>query len=297
MQIKLDVKSDAKSDGKTADKTADNGLDEWKAARDIFGKFDDRIADLRKWGFSFLSALITADALTKLFDSTSTYPNDRIGIAIFGITLVLIIALMVQDKNYQLFQCAAGIRTSILEARLNLELTETISFRGKMDKFNYYVLGVYLLFASVAGIIGVLYFYPDILLTLIVIIITIIAIVLIYWIGTRGPDLTRQVDWSFDRISCIQGEKIRITATNLCEKPVTFPVGKVWEIREEGKEKTATTPQTITEELTIGGQNNYSWEIPTDKLNPGIYRVFPAYLNGGLWEDPLRRAIIVQPKQ
>ena len=100
----------------SGNKFADNGLDEWKAARDILSKFDDRIADLRKWGFSFLSGLITADALTKLFGGND-FPNDRIGIAIFSITLVLVIALMVLVKNYQLFQTATAIRARILETR------------------------------------------------------------------------------------------------------------------------------------------------------------------------------------
>lgn len=139
-----------KSDVKADDKAGDNGLDEWKAARDIFDKFDDRINDIRKFGFTFLSGLITADALTKLFNAT----DDRVRLGVVGITLLLTVALLVLDKNYQLFQFAAGIRAKVLETRLNLELTETIGFRSDMDKFKNYVLAVYLAFAAVAGASG-----------------------------------------------------------------------------------------------------------------------------------------------
>ncbi len=290
-------KPDNKSDGKSDNKSGDNGLDEWKAARDVFDKFDDRISDLRKFGFTFLSGLIAADALTKLFNA----PDDRIRLGVVGITLLLTVALMVLDKNYQLFQFAAGIRAKILETRLNLELTETIAFRSNMYKFKDYVLAIYLAFASVAGLVGILLFYPKVTWLSATIIFTVISAIFIYFINMRQPNTERQVDWSFDRTTCELGEKIRITVTNLCDNPVSFPTGNpLWAIRKEGKD-TYLFSELNPAGLTVLGQNNYTWEISTDNLDgPGIYRVHPAFVEGngveGLWQNPMKRAIIVEPK-
>jgi membrane protein implicated in regulation of membrane protease activity len=313
-----------KPDDKSDDESSDSGLDEWKAARDVFDKFDDRISDLRKFGFTFLSGLIAADALTKLFAA----PDDRIRLGVVGITLLLTVALMVLDKNYQLFQIAAGIRAKILEVRLNLELTETIAFRSDMDKFRDYVLAVYLAFAGVAGLVGILLFYPKVTWLLATSGFTIIAAVSIYLINRHQPNLERQVDWSLDRTTCALGEKIRITVTNLCPKDsVSFPKGNIWVVRkEDGTKDVYSEPNPG---IVISEGNNYSWELSTDKLKePGIYRVFPAYVEKkekeglwseihrafqrvfhskvkekikeeeglGLWSAPLKRAIIVKPK-
>jgi membrane protein implicated in regulation of membrane protease activity len=285
-----------KSEDKSGDKTSDSGLDEWKTARDVFDKFDDRISDLRKFGFTFLSGLIAADALTKLW----TAPDDRIRLGVVGITLLLTVALMVLDKNYELFQCAAGIRAKILEVRLNLELTETIGFRSGMDKFRDYVLAVYLAFAGVAGLVGILLFYTKVTYLLATSVFTIITAVFIYLINRIQPNLERQVDWSFDQTTCELGEKVRITVTNLCpKKSVSFSKGKsVWVVRKEGgTEDIYSEPNP--EGIVIAGGNNFSWEVSTDKLEgPGIYRVFPAKVieknvTEGLWSEPLKRAIIV----
>ena len=184
---------------------------------------------------------------------------------------------------------------------MNLELTETIGFRSRLDNFNDYVLAVYAVFGSVAGAIGVLYFYPRVILTLATIATTIVAVIIICLVGTRTPDLSRQVDWSFDRTACEEGENIMIMATNLCDNPVTFLAGTVVEIREQRQNSDFKYPVNLSRDLIIEGLNNYSWEIQTSSLHgPGVYRVFPAYVKegggSGLWPDPLKRAITVQPK-
>lgn len=277
----------------SGDNSGDSGLDEWKVARDMLDKFDDRINDLRKFGFTFLSGLIAADALTKLWAA----PDDRIRLSVVIITLLLTVALMVLDKNYILFQDAAAIRAKILEVRLNLELTETISFRSRIDRFRYYVLSVYLAFAFVGGGIGILLFYTKVDYFVATIVSIAVAVLLICLINRIHPNSERQVDWSFDQTTCEKGEAIRIMATNLCPKEaVSFPKGKpVWVIRKEGETEDIHS-EANHRGLVIEGGNNFSWEVSTDKLEPGIYRVFPAYVGTGeLWSEPLKRAIIVSP--
>jgi membrane protein implicated in regulation of membrane protease activity len=306
--------------------TSDNGMDEWKSARDVYGKFDDRQHELRKYGFTFLSALIAADSLTKLG------ADSRIAFAIISITLLLTVALRLLDQNYALFIEAVNIRARILEVRLNLELSDTISDRYERDKFGRYVFGMYAVFAVVAGAVGIIVLYPNVLLLVLTAVFLIASVIALALIQRLTVNLKRSVDWSFDRTLCEQGEKVRIIATNLCPKTaVSFRNGVVWEVRKEGEK--GFVYQEKTDGLEIKPGNNYSWELsiekpiekplgdiidkiigkfndspaqePTQKhmvrLEPGIYRVFPSYVEGskipGLWDEPLKRAIIVsKPK-
>lgn len=270
------------------------GIDEWKSAREIFVEVDDHQHDLRKYGFTFLSALIAADSLTILFSGS----DDRVVFAVVGVTLLLTVALSLFDRRYELFKHAVAIRAKILETRLNLELTETISYRSRMDNFEGYVFWIYVTFAAVAGIVGIIILYPRLYLLGIVVLITGIAVIALYAISRIMPNLTGLVDWSMDRVVCIQGEKVRITATNLCPNiSVSFEAKRtLWEIRKEGEAKPVFS-ETSPVEIVIAKENNYSWELLTDNLDPGIYRLFPSnpkeFERKGLWERPLKRAIVI----
>ncbi len=255
------------------------GMEEWKSARDVFGKFDDRQHDLRKYGFTFLSALIAADSLTTLFKNT----DDRIILTIIGITLLLTVALRLLDKTYELYMNATAIRAQILEVRLNMELTETISYRHETDKFDRYVLGVYMSFALVAGFVGFAVVFPHALLLFLILVFMIATFFFLAIIHRLTPNVEHLVDWSFDRTVCEEGEKVRIMATNLCKGDVFFEENKpVWAIHKEGqKEPLRILPQPQNAPaggIVIFGHNNYVWELPTDKLPPGIYRVYPYHV-------------------
>lgn len=278
----------------------DFGIEEWKVARAVFEKFDDRQHDLRKYGFTFLSALIAADSLTKLVKDA----DERIRLTVVGVTLLLTVALKLLDKNYELFMAATAMRAKILEVRLNLELTETISYRHESDKFDRYVLAVYVLFAVVAGLVGAALLYPQVPFWWLAIAFTGIAIIGLVAIHLLKPNLKRAVDWSFDRIMFAEGEKVRITLTNLGSKPVSFDKDqKVWEVRKEGETEPIYTEKASTR-IVIAPGSNYSWEFPKEKPEPepGIYRVFPGNVKesmekGTLWSRPLKRAIIIsKPK-
>jgi hypothetical protein len=167
------------------------------------------------------------------------------------------------------------------------------------------VLTVYLAFAAVAGLVGILLFYTKVYYLAATSVFTFIACIVIFFINRIQPNLERQVDWSFDQTMCELGEKVRITATNLCPKhAVIFPKGKpVWVVRKEGGTEVVHS-EPNPEGIVIAAGNNFSWEVSTDKQlkEPGIYRVFPAKVieknvEEGLWSEPLRRAIIVSPRR
>lgn len=95
------------------DKDREIHLKEWEKARGVLQFYDDKLHDLRKYGFSFITAFLTADGIllsTKLSSGTPA----PIKFAVFGVTLILILALHLIDKNYRVFSkgsCNACIGT------------------------------------------------------------------------------------------------------------------------------------------------------------------------------------------
>jgi hypothetical protein len=277
-----------------AESSSGTALEEWKETRGILSRFDGNLHDLRKYGFTFLAALFTIDALQKLVSNNIT---DYVRLGLIGITIAFIITLRFLDHNYQQFQNAASIRARILERMLNIEVTETISERYKKEKIYNWNLGVYIGFVIIALLIGF-----------------IILPLGIYWLGPfvfacigigfllfikyskdlnvnlhhHGTELKE--DWIIDKVSCKQGEKVRITITNLDEKnELIILSGKpVCDIRDE--ENTVSYPQLSENGISIPPDGNYSWLWDTGNVTPDtIYRIFPRGWGG----EPMRRSIVV----
>jgi hypothetical protein len=200
----------------------------------VLARFDENLHDLRKYGFIFLAALLAADSVQTFFELEE---NTRF--ALILITIAFIVTLRLLDHNYQRFQNAASIRAGILETILNIELTETISERYKRNRLYWYIFSVYVGFVLVAGgleaaILSAGYWSWLIAATGIGIgLISAFSLTLTVSLQHR-KDLPRE-DWTIDRLSCEQGEKVRIVITNLDEKEaVNFESGDVaCEIRGE----------------------------------------------------------------
>jgi len=268
-------------------------LEEWKEARGILSRFDENLHDLRKYGFTFLAALFTIDALQKLVSKDIT---DNIRLGLIAITIAFIVTLRLLDHDYQQFQSAASIRARILERMLNIEVTETISEKYKRDKLYNWNLGVYIGFVIIALFIGLM-ILPYGMYWLVASGFAFVGIVLIFIIKYsknlkvnlhhHGTELKE--DWTIDRVSCKQGEKVRITITNLDEKnELIIPSGKiVCDIRNE--ENTVSHPQLSANGISIPPGGNYSWLWDTSNVAPDtIYRIVPRD-----WGDPIRRSIVV----
>jgi hypothetical protein len=144
----------------TEKETPSNQLDEWKAARDVIGKFDDRIDNLRKNGFTFITGLLTAQSLLESNLMLGT-PNSAtntvlpsVKVAVVTATLILIIALRLLDRSYIVQQRAAINRAMMIEKFLNIELTKTI-FDAYHRRDLWIIIPIlYGLFAIAAGILG-----------------------------------------------------------------------------------------------------------------------------------------------
>jgi hypothetical protein len=278
----------------------DNALEEWKASRDVLAKFDDRILDLRKIGFSLLTALLAAQSLLiPSFYATAVLPS-TIKLTVITATLLLIVTVRLIEKNYQLFQEAAATRAVVIERNLNFELTETISDRSKSDKFSSYVTGVYLLFAIVAGIVGffvilpnyqisqMLNLIPQLLRTRLLVLMVLITIVILFLIDRVPLGFSHYlqkdipVDWTLDKVNFMRGEFVGITLTNCSDKSkdkIRFKRNKlVWEIMRE--DSTSIHKQYGSDRIVIPRQGSYTWFWDTNEdegkvhKGPVVYRLF-----------------------
>lgn len=127
--------------------TTNNDLEEWKQARSVLQFFDDKLHDLRKYGFSFLTALLTAESfLTKAPTNAQPSLPDEVKFAVYCVTFVLIVALWLLDTNYRAFQEATAKRAIVLEKRLNFELSQEISRKYVEARIARHVFVVYLCF-------------------------------------------------------------------------------------------------------------------------------------------------------
>jgi hypothetical protein len=268
-----------------------NALDEWKEARGVLARFDGNLNDLRKYGFTFLAALLAADSVQALLKIEE---NTRF--ALIVITIAFIVSLRLLDHNYQQFEYATSIRARILETILNIELTETISERYRRDRLNWYVLSVYVAFVIMAGGLGVSILSAGYQVWVIVAVavgiglISTLSLTLKVNLLTHGMDLPEE-DWIIDRVSCEQGEKVRITVTSLGENSVNFKSGHVvFEIR--GEEGDLVDTVEANSDVSIPSYGNHSWLWDTKKTEPDkIYRVWPRG-----WTVPMKRSILVKRK-
>ena len=137
----------------SADK--DLAVTEWSASREVIAKLDDRITDLRKTGFTLVTALFAIGGLISKFVGTSgTILTPPVQFAIILVTLVLIVTLFLMDDMYRSEQRAAEFRARVLETRLNLELTVTTTYlyqRAKMGKVIKWVYAAFLIGATLLG--------------------------------------------------------------------------------------------------------------------------------------------------
>jgi hypothetical protein len=288
--------------------SSDNGngsfTDEWKACRGILGDYDGRLHELRKYGFSFLTALLSAESILipsipSLVASGKVLP-DSIKCTVLIVNLMLIVLLRLMDRNYQVFQSAAASRALVRERTLNFELTEVISQRYDDNYVRQYVTVLYGAFTGGVLFLGLSVLDLNYLFMGILGVAWGVALFLILILGRHvkvnypyGP-----IDWTIERLECKQGEKVGITLTNLSGKyPLKFvPSDIMWELKtEDGTplEKKGTSI-TLEKPLQINKSDSHTWLLPTEGLEEGVYRVWRIVIvNGHKQLKPLLRKLRV----
>jgi hypothetical protein len=299
--------SSSKDSNTTHNNDTANQIEEWKQAREVLKSFDEHLHDLRKYAFSFLTALMAAESILLPSKDMPT----EVKFAVFLVTLLLIAAAHLFDKNYRVIQQAANTRALVLERKLNLELSEDISIRHGKNRVNLIVVIVYILFIVGVLLLGGFVLQPHwgyvgglagfgI----------IIAVVPIFTLGLRFAYKEGE-DWTVSPLECTSGDIVRITLNNLSKKtedmkekpadlreandlesfpfkvphPIVFNEGKlIWEIRSEGG------PVIRKETAKAGGLKvyySYTWIWDTSNVGKGVYQ-----LRRGDWPVPLFTMII-----
>jgi hypothetical protein len=284
----------------SAGKERANHLEEWKKARDTLQFFDDKLHDLRKYGFSFLTGLLAAGSILSEIVLQATLPStitpERVKFAVFFVTLMLIVALHLLDKNYRVLQQAACTRAIVLERKLNLEFSETMAVRhkhGKIDQHLWYVYKIFIL--GVAGL-GIAILYPHWLLMVFLAICALAA-----WLFMRRQRKELQLefrnpgmceDWTVSPLECTRDEEIKITLNNLNEEPDSAIIFEKYYLIWEIKNKYEDIEYQVTPLQNLKVYGNHSWVVKPSAFEnggkKGVYRLQPRG-----WKTPLPISIIV----
>jgi hypothetical protein len=140
-------------------------VDEWKTSTETSRKFDEFLVDLRKYGFTILTGLITAGSFLgfSFSDETDTdlVNSNILHLGVIYVTMMLVVILFWLDVYYQNLLYGSVLRSRFLELfRLNFRLSVYISglYTGSHMANVLYVLyfgflgGVLIMGLLVAGI-------------------------------------------------------------------------------------------------------------------------------------------------
>jgi hypothetical protein len=273
-------------------------LKEWEEARSVLKDYDAHLHDLRKIGFTFITALLAGESLllpstllqTGLQDVTKILP-DETKFAVLLVTLLLVLALQFIDRNYQVIEGAASKRAIVLEKKLNLELTNTIFQRFRAHKVKDFVTFIYYAFVAAVLIIGAFALSPVSVFFWILFVSAGASSYGLHYVleqTVKPPYPYGIVDWTLDPINCKIGDEVEITLTNLSndEKPQTYPAHTImWEIVKEGEANPVKT-EIAQKPIQLDARNTYTWlwKAGEDlnggvKFEPGIYRLYRVTLD------------------
>lgn len=272
-------------DEKTEGYLNPNYVKEWEISRGVFDRFDGYLNDLRKYGFTLITALLALSAFLLPYSTqtdtstgivtTSNFP-DNIKFVVLLVNLLVIVAATAIDRNYTVIIKAAASRARVLERALNLELTEIITRRYRSAHTEKVITGLYSFFMAMVLILGVFVLGHDMNLLLLLLVFVSIAIGAVVVIRTyisveytHGP-----IDYTLDRLQCTQGDTVAITLTNLENPEIIIEKDAiVWEIRGQGN--TSVYPEKANRIIRIEDRDSYTWLWKdTESVEPGIYEVW-----------------------
>ena len=157
-------------------------FDEWKEARRQITDLDNTLGGLRKYGFSFITALLAADSiLGQATVNAVAVITPEVKLAVFISTLILVIGLYATDNFYSIVQRGAAARARQIEDHFGKGgLTETISkFYGQKSLW-LYIEFLYVTFAVATEILGTIILYPSGLLIALLTFATAAALVFVF---------------------------------------------------------------------------------------------------------------------
>lgn len=289
----------------TSDSDSDPRLEEWQQARTTIEAVDVRLSDLRKYGLSFISALLAVQGLTEVGGPSGFVPP-WIKLVIIIVTMVLIVSVALIDRLNRVTQKAAALRARVLERQLGLKLTHDITRVYAEERVNWTVEGLYLSMIVAAGALGFGVLnptawnwawesYADIFAT--------VGAGLAMGFAVPFGQKVRLVDWSLDHIRCVQGDELELWVTNLSGQHLRAADDlTLWEV--EGADPSAHLFRKASDAgkvfLEVDGSKVFLhadeskvWRIPTQSLKPGVHKLFVARppLNGTSGSEPVYLAL------
>lgn len=246
----------------------DPRLLEWQTTRELLFRLDRLVHDIRRYGFSFVAALLTAQAILVPSSELTSWGKT----AVLIITLILILAIAFFEKYYHLLQEAAAQRALILELELNLGLTGTIQDQFNTEKIRKYEIFIYL--SLIAGTIILGWTVLDLLTAGIL---SCVALVIGYLIARLKPIKNQEwkgLDWCISPLECEKGDLIEINVINLEKTRVYFsdqnPIA--WIITDQNYNH---IHKEVGPPIELKQYHTYKWFWDTKNIDPGVYRVFP----------------------
>jgi hypothetical protein len=300
---------------------------EWISTRGVISAADTNLDSIRKTGITLITALLTANAflLPGNVSGVTALP-ESLKFGVLLATLILLGAVAVIDRNYQVLQQAAATRALILEREMNIELTEVISQRyaqnnvGLIFHLIYVVLG--------AAVLSLGYFVLGIT--------PLFGVLAVIWVAWSALVLLISVnihtnkgaDWSLDKTYLNSGEVFHIMVTNLYAMPApssllrgygpfarryirthTFhiePGRTLWQVvvHRTGEEPELLERGTVGAPVSLGPEETYVWAVKTpstsDSMILHVHPTSPGQSANGrtewsAWPSPLRRKVKVDP--
>ena len=128
---------------------------EWKKCHASIDHFNKTIVDLRKYGFTLITVLLSADGFLYakfLKDGNPPY-GAAVGVCIA--LMLLIVGLFRVDRFHEIFLRAAVVRAEILEEDLKMKITSTISEFSKECKTATWGTWLYVLFCTANALLAI----------------------------------------------------------------------------------------------------------------------------------------------
>lgn len=269
--------SDSKEPPTDASDERANHMAEWQVARDTLQATDNNLHDLRKYGFSFVTALIAAESI--LLPSVSGGLPDKVKLGVFLVTLLLIFVLHLIDENYRALEEATAGRALVIERDLNLELTEIISDRYIKTHAKLKVFIVYAFFAIsvlVLGFFAFEHFWPYVPWLAAFTLAEISAMIITFFTEKVTFRFGPGMDWTISPLECTDGDLVKITLTNLNSshadmddlrhlKNQSLPLS---ELKKKGKDQRVQKPIRLVAYKPI-------WSVEDDDGVPVYTKIVP----------------------
>jgi 5'-nucleotidase (lipoprotein e(P4) family) len=214
------------------DKAADDGAlslpAEWARGRDAIDKCDERIDGIRKQGLTFLTGLLTAQAVVGATGWVKEGSGrTAVSFAVLAFSLVVVLAVRLFEKQNQVLQAAVAARCLVIESYLTAELTDTITDRHTRQRWPLLTFLLYLSFGALAlvlyeGLQGHATPWRPSTNGVVALVVFAAALAVLSIVDLRAT-CVRGLDWSVSRTVVRPGDSLQVRVVNLDRRPRRLP--------------------------------------------------------------------------